>query len=85
MPQTASRLQGFWEIRAQNLGDDTAEKEVNPMKIKHLPIIQRALSSSINFPAGIKSNSVLLISYANFRVFYVIYKKEPDTADKQYP
>ncbi len=29
-----------------NLGDDTIEKRLNPVKIKHLPIIQRALIRS---------------------------------------
>ncbi len=43
MPQIASLFQGFWNICYPNLGDDTAEKKLNPMEIKHLPIIQQAL------------------------------------------
>ena len=30
-------------VCSQNLGDDTAKKEFNTIKIKHLPIIQWAL------------------------------------------
>ncbi len=41
--QIFSRIQGFWENRSQNLGDDTAKTGLNSMKIKHLPIIQRVL------------------------------------------